>query len=42
MEGSVITWGILVVIVYGAVGRWFIKALIAERKAKREKYWSRW
>lgn len=42
MEDSVITWGILVVAVYGPIVRWCIKALIAERKANREKYWSRW
>ena len=42
MEDSVVVWGLIFIIVYGAAIRWFIKDLKAERKAKHEKYWSRW
>ena len=42
MEDSVVIWGFIVIVVYGAAARWFIKGLKAERKAKREKYWSHW
>ena len=42
MEDSVVVWGLIVIVVYGAAARWFIKVLKAERKAKREKYWSHW
>lgn len=42
MEDCVFSWVALGVVVYGVAIRWFIKGLIAERKANREKYWSRW
>ena len=42
MEDCVISWVALGVVVYGVAIRWFIKGLIAERKAKCEEYWSRW
>ena len=42
MEDCVFSWIALVIVVYGTVIRWCIKGIKAERKAKREEYWSRW
>ena len=42
MEDCVISWVILVVVVYGFVICWLIKGFLALLKANHEEYWSHW
>lgn len=42
MEDSIFSWAMLVIVFYGAIIYLCIKGFRAERKAKREEYWSRW